>query len=107
VRFALDDFGSGISSFGYLKALPVDYLKIDGQFIKGLADDPVDQATVRCIGDIARATGKRTIAEFVETEAVERMLQEIGIDYAQGYLRHCPAPIANLFEAAREFAAAR
>ncbi|HTI17040.1 MAG TPA: EAL domain-containing protein [Trinickia sp.] len=105
VRFALDDFGSGLSSFGYLKALPVDYLKIDGQFIKGLADDPVDQATVRCIGEIARATGKRTIAEFVETEAVETILQDIGIDFAQGYLRHRPAPIANLFEAAREFAA--
>ncbi|WP_155122445.1 EAL domain-containing protein [Burkholderia ubonensis] len=96
IRFALDDFGSGVSSFGYLKTLPVDYLKIDGQFIRNLASDPVDQATVRCIHEIANTTGKRTVAEFVETESVERLLREIGIDYVQGYLRHRPAPLDEM-----------
>jgi diguanylate cyclase (GGDEF)-like protein len=97
VRFALDDFGSGVSSFGYLKALPVDYLKIDGQFIQGLADDPVGLATVRCISEVARITGKKTVAEFVETLSVELMLREIGIDYTQGFLRHRPSPIREMF----------
>ncbi|WP_342310457.1 EAL domain-containing protein [Burkholderia pyrrocinia] len=98
IRFALDDFGSGVSSFGYLKNLPVDYLKIDGQFIRNLASDPVDQATVRCIQTIARATGKQTVAEFVETEHVERLLREIGIDYAQGFLGHRPASLNEMLE---------
>jgi diguanylate cyclase (GGDEF)-like protein/PAS domain S-box-containing protein len=99
VRFALDDFGSGVSSFGYLKALPVDYLKIDGQFIKGLADDSADQETVRCISAVARITGKKTVAEFVETEAVEGILRDMGIDYSQGFLRHHPVPFEEVFEA--------
>jgi PAS domain S-box-containing protein len=76
MRFALDDFGSGVSSFGYLKSLPVDYLKIDGQFIRELKHDLVDQATVRCIRDVVRLTGKKTVAEFVETEAVETLLRK-------------------------------
>jgi diguanylate cyclase (GGDEF)-like protein/PAS domain S-box-containing protein len=97
VRFALDDFGSGAASFGYLKSLPVDYLKIDGQFIQRIEHDLVDQATVRCIRDIARITGKKTIAEFVETEAVETLLREIGIDYTQGYLRHRPEALEQAF----------
>ena len=103
VRFALDDLGSGVCSIGYLKALPVDYLKIDGQFINALANDAVNQATVRCIGEIAQITGKKTIAEFVETVEVEHFLRQIGIDYGQGYLYHRPAPIMDMFEAAREF----
>ncbi|WP_322067160.1 EAL domain-containing protein [Burkholderia ubonensis] len=98
IRFALDDFGSGVSSFGYLKALPVDYLKIDGQFIRNLTDDPVNQATVRCIHEIANATGKRTVAEFVETECVEQLLREIGIDYAQGFLGHRPAELDEILD---------
>lgn len=97
IRFSLDDFGSGVSSFGYLKLLPVDYLKIDGQFIRTLADDPVDQATVRCINEIAHMTGKKTVAEFVEVEAVETLLREMGINYTQGFLRHRPAPIQQFF----------
>ena len=96
VRFALDDFGSGASSFGYLKSFPVDYLKIDGQFIRGLADDAVDQATVRCIREVATITGKKTVAESVETEAVETLLRDIGIDYAQGFLRHRPEAIDTI-----------
>jgi len=103
VRFALDDFGSGAASFGYLKSLPVDYLKIDGQFIQHLEHDLVDQATVRCIRDIARITGKKTIAEFVETESVEALLREIGIDYTQGYLRHRPQPLDQAFGLNRAF----
>ena len=99
VRFALDDFGSGASSFGYLKSLPVDYLKIDGQFVRDLAIDLVDQATVRCIRDVAKITGKKTVAEFVETEAVEALLREMGIDYAQGFLRHRPIALDTIFDA--------
>jgi EAL domain-containing protein (putative c-di-GMP-specific phosphodiesterase class I) len=101
VRFALDDFGSGVSSFGYLKTFPVDYLKIDGQFIRNLDRDKVDQATVRCIQDIARITGKQTIAEFVETKEVETILRDLGFDYAQGYLRHKPESFEQLLTARR------
>lgn len=96
VSFALDDFGSGLSSFAYLKSLSVDYLKIDGQFIRDLETDLVDQATVRCIRDVARLTGKKTVAEFVETAAVEKQLCEMGIDYAQGFLRHRPAALDTI-----------
>lgn len=98
VRFALDDFGSGVSSFGYLKSLPVDYLKIDGQFIRNLENDLVDQATVRCIREVSKITGKKTVAECVETEAVETLLREIGIDYAQGFLRHRPAALDTILD---------
>jgi len=96
IRFALDDFGSGLSSFGYLKNLPADYLKIDGQFIRDLATNPVGQAAVRCIHEVARITGKKTVAESVETEAVEALLREIGIDYTQGFLRHRPEPLDTI-----------
>lgn len=96
IHFALDDFGSGASSFGYLKALPVDYLKIDGQFITNLDRDPIDQAMVRCICDVAKAVGKQTIAEFVETSSVAALLREMGVDYIQGYFVHSPAPMAEV-----------
>ena len=96
IRFALDDFGSGAASFGYLKSLAVDVLKIDGQFIKELATDAVDQATVRCIREIACAVGKTTVAEFVETAETAQMLCDMGIDYAQGYLYHRPEPLHML-----------
>lgn len=96
VRFSLDDFGSGSSSFGYLKALPVDYLKIDGQFIRNLPTDPVDIATVRCIADMAGLLHKETVAEFVETEAALTLLKSLGVDYAQGFLLHRPEPLSHL-----------
>jgi diguanylate cyclase (GGDEF)-like protein/PAS domain S-box-containing protein len=99
MRFALDDFGSGVSSFGHLKSLPVDYLKIDGQFIRDLTHDLVDQATVRCIRDVARITGKKTVAEFVESEAVEALLREMEIDYVQGFMRHRPAALEEILDA--------
>lgn len=94
VQFALDDFGSGSSSFGYLKALPVDYLKIDGQFVRSLPNEAVDVATVRCIADMASLLHKETVAEFVETEAALAALRELGVDHAQGYLLHRPEPLS-------------
>jgi diguanylate cyclase (GGDEF)-like protein len=95
-RVALDDFGSGVSSFAYLKTLPVDYIKIDGQFVRGIVENPIDRATVRCINEFARALGKSTIAEFVEREDVEALLREHGVNYSQGFLRHRPIPIDDL-----------
>lgn len=95
-RFALDDFGSGHSSFAYLKSLPVDYLKIDGVYVKGIANDPLDLAIVRSINDIGQVMQKHTIAEFVETEQVAEKLREIGIDYYQGYLVSEPLPLEKL-----------
>jgi diguanylate cyclase (GGDEF)-like protein/PAS domain S-box-containing protein len=84
-RFALDDFGSGLSSFAYLKSLPVDFLKIDGVFVKDIVDDPIDRELVRSINEIGHVMGKRTIAEFVESEEILMALNEIGVDYAQGF----------------------
>lgn len=84
-QFALDDFGSGLSSFGYLKNLPVDYLKIDGMFVKNIVDDPIDHAMVKSINEIGQVIGMKTIAEFVENDEIKGMLREIGVNYAQGY----------------------
>ena len=95
-RFALDDFGTGLSSFEYLKNLPVDFIKIDGQFIRDVAIDPINYAMVRSINEIARVMSKRTVAEFVETEATLSALREIGIDYAQGNVISIPRPIKTL-----------
>jgi diguanylate cyclase (GGDEF)-like protein/PAS domain S-box-containing protein len=100
VRVALDDFGAGASSFGYLKTLPVDLLKIDGQFIRDLVTDPLDDAAVRCFADVARVVGVQTVAEFVDQPAVLQRLREIGIDYAQGFLVHRPEPLEALVAAA-------
>ncbi len=98
VRIALDDFGAGASSFGYLKTLAVDMLKIDGQFIKDLLDDPLDDAAVRCFVDVARVVGVKTVAEFVETPEVHARVRELGIDFAQGFLLHRPEPLALVLD---------
>jgi diguanylate cyclase (GGDEF)-like protein/PAS domain S-box-containing protein len=83
-RFALDDFGSGFSSFHHLKHLPVDFVKIDGQFVRGMVQNPADRAIVMSINDIAHSLGKRTVAEFVESREILKLLIDCGVDYAQG-----------------------
>ncbi|MEH2124030.1 EAL domain-containing protein [Nostoc sp.] len=92
-RFALDDFGVGMSSFAYLKSLPVDYLKIDGSFIRNIVDDPVDNAIVIAITQIGSVMGIQTIAEFVENDAILERITALGIDYAQGYCIAVPCPL--------------
>jgi diguanylate cyclase (GGDEF)-like protein len=82
---ALDDFGSGMSSFGYLKSIPCDYLKIDGHFVKDIMDDPIDEAMVDCINRMGQLIGVKTIAEFVENEMILQKLANLGVNYAQGY----------------------
>jgi diguanylate cyclase (GGDEF)-like protein len=90
-QFSLDDFGSGLSSFAYLKNLPVSYLKIDGLFVRDILEDPIDFAMVKAINDIGQTLGKKTIAEYVENEAVLDKLRDMGVDFAQGY--HIGKPV--------------
>jgi diguanylate cyclase (GGDEF)-like protein len=97
-RFALDDFGSGLSSFEYLKTLPVDYLKIDGGFVRGAADDRIDLAVVDAIRRLAQAAGAQTIAECVETPSILERVRSLGIDFGQGHMLHSPEPYASLAE---------
>lgn len=92
-KFALDDFGSGLSSFAYLKNIPVDLLKIDGMFVKDIDTNPTNFAMVKSIHEIGRVMGKKTIAEFVESDAILLKLREIGVNYAQGYGIGRPQPI--------------
>ena len=95
-RFALDDFGTGLSSFSYLKQLPVDYLKIDGHFIRHVHQDPIDRAMVKAIHSVGKTLGIATIAEFVETNETLDALKQLNIDYAQGYLWGEPVPLTQL-----------
>ena len=94
-KFSLDDFGSGLSSFTYLKNLPVDYLKIDGHFIRNVAEDSVDESMVKAIREVGHAMGIETIAERVETKAVLEKLGSLGIEFAQGYYIARPASVAS------------
>ncbi len=97
-KVALDDFGSGLSSFGYLKNLPVDVIKIDGQFVKDIATDKINREMVRAIHHVGRSMGIETVAEFVETpEAIEELIN-IGVNYAQGYHIGRPCPVHIAFE---------
>ncbi|AWI77310.1 ammonia permease [Parazoarcus communis] len=94
--FALDDFGSGLSSFAYLKTLPVDYLKIDGSFVRDIATDPTNRAMVQAINTIGHTMGLVTIAEFVENESVLEVLREVGVDYGQGFHLGVPKPLSEM-----------
>jgi EAL domain-containing protein (putative c-di-GMP-specific phosphodiesterase class I) len=94
-KFSLDDFGSGLSSFTYLKNLPVDYLKIDGQFIRNVVDDSVDESMVKAIWEVGHAMGIETIAERVETKQVLEKLGSLGIEFAQGYYIARPTSVAS------------
>jgi Amt family ammonium transporter len=94
-KFSLDDFGSGLSSFTYLKNLPVDYLKIDGQFISNVAEDHVDEKMVQAIHEVGHAMGIETIAERVETREVLDKLGSLGVEFAQGYFIARPASVES------------
>jgi diguanylate cyclase (GGDEF)-like protein/PAS domain S-box-containing protein len=96
--FALDDFGTGLSSFSYLRRFPVHYLKIDGIFVRDMANDEADLAMVRAINDIGQTLHKSTIAEFVEDETVMELLCEMGVDYLQGFCIHRPSSFIELLE---------
>ncbi|MER2498128.1 ABC transporter substrate binding protein [Vibrio neptunius] len=95
-KIALDDFGSGLSSFGYLKKLPVDIVKIDGLFVRDIDVNEVDHLMVRSINDLAKQMGKKTVAEFVENNRIIDLLVELGVDYAQGYVIGKPKPLKAL-----------
>lgn len=97
-RFALDDFGSGFSSFSQLRSLPLDYVKIDGALVKSICSDSVSFAIVRAIYEICQMMGKATIAEWVETEAIMQQIQGIGINLMQGYAFGHPNPIGSIIK---------
>ena len=94
--FALDDFGSGMSSFAYLKNLPVDKIKIDGIFVRDMLTDKIDCAMVEAINHIGHVMGMQTVAEYVESEAILIKLKELGVDYAQGFSIHRPEPLRQI-----------
>lgn len=98
LKFSLDDFGTGLSSYSYLRSLPVDYLKIDGVFIRDIKNNPSDYAVVKSINEVGQFMGKKTIAEFVEDEDIIDILREIGVDYAQGWGVGKKLPITTLLE---------
>jgi len=95
-KFALDDFGSGLSSFGYLKNLPVDFIKIDGTLVKDIASDQINLAMVESINHIGKVMGIKTIAEYVHSKEVSQLLKKINVGYLQGYYIHRPMPIEEL-----------
>ena len=94
-RFSLDDFGTGLSSFSYLKALPFDFVKIDGSFVKGILEDRVSESMVRAITEVGHAMGLGIIAEYVENAAIKDKLRAIGVDFVQGYAIEQPIPLGR------------
>ena len=98
-RFSLDDFGCGLSSFAYLKKLPVDFLKIDGSFVRDILSDPIDHALVKAINELGHLLGKQTIAESVETRELAEELRRMGVNFAQGYVYAKPQPLNNFAQA--------
>ncbi len=98
-QFSLDDFGKGLSSFAYLRELDVDFLKIDGSIVRDVARDESSQVMIRSFHDISRAMGKRTIAEWVEDAKTLAILEDIGIDFVQGYHIGKPALLSDTLEA--------
>jgi diguanylate cyclase (GGDEF)-like protein/PAS domain S-box-containing protein len=103
-KVMLDDFGVGVSSFSYLKHFPVDYVKIDGSFVRGLKDSPVDRTIVESIHEVAHKLGARTVAEFVEDAETLRLLAAMGVDFAQGYGIAMPQPLAAVLAALEQAA---
>ena len=97
-RFALDDFGTGLSSFAYLKNLPVDYLKIDGSFVRDMPNDALGREIVRSINEIGHVMGIQTIAESVEDQTVLAQIKELGVDFAQGYAIERPRPVEEMLK---------
>ena len=93
IQFALDDFGAGLSSFGYLKSLWVDYLKIDGSFVRNIVSDRVDRALTETMNHLGHMLGVRTVAEYAENAAIIELLRTIGVDYAQGHGVARPTPL--------------
>jgi len=96
----LDDFGAGFGSFYYLKSFPFDYLKIDGDYIRGLNTNPMNQLVISAIVSIARGMGKKTVAEFVADEQTARLLLKLGVDFAQGYHIGIPRPVSEVLQPA-------
>ena len=97
-RFSLDDFGTGLSSFSYLKNLPVDYLKIDGSFVKEIVNSSADYGLVKTINEVGHFLGKKTVAEYVENEEILTRLKDIGLDYAQGFGIAKPKPLLEILD---------
>jgi EAL domain-containing protein (putative c-di-GMP-specific phosphodiesterase class I) len=97
-RFSLDDFGAGLSSFGYLKVLPVDYLKIDGSFVREVTTDEISLSMVKAICQIGKTMQLSVVAEFVGDEATQDALRPIGVDYVQGFGVGKPVPVAEILE---------
>jgi EAL domain-containing protein (putative c-di-GMP-specific phosphodiesterase class I) len=95
-RYALDDFGAGFGSFHYVKYLPIDYVKIDGDFVRNVTQSSTDQSVVKAIVQLARGLGKKTIAEFVGDDPTILLLREYGVDYVQGYHVGMPRPVREV-----------
>jgi EAL domain-containing protein (putative c-di-GMP-specific phosphodiesterase class I) len=95
-HFSIDDFGTGFSTFNYLKQLPAQHVKIDGSFVRDMINDPIDLALVKAINDISRSLDKRSVAEYVESEEIFFALKEIGVDYGQGYFIARPVPVEKV-----------